>query len=141
MNAFPGGSASAEAQAVMKERGLSLNEHQSRSITAHGLQNADLVLTMTKSHRNAILDQIPEIESKVHLVSGASSDVSDPFGGPKAAYSACADQVEGYLGQWMDRWDDLQFSECFDETADYVCYKFRLNLNLNLNLNLHLNSP
>jgi protein-tyrosine-phosphatase/tRNA A37 threonylcarbamoyladenosine synthetase subunit TsaC/SUA5/YrdC len=109
LNAFPGGQASSEAQTVMTERGLSLQDHQSRSVTAHGLQNADLILTMTKSHRSAILDQIPDIESKVHLVSGARSDVSDPFGGSKAIYSACADQIDGLLGQWMDRLDDSLF--------------------------------
>lgn len=111
LNAFPGGTASTEAQAVMSERGLSLREHQSRSVTAHGLQNADLVLTMTKSHRNAILEQLPEIESKVHLLSGTTADVSDPFGGPPSVYSACADQIESYLSQWINRLDDLQFPE------------------------------
>jgi protein-tyrosine-phosphatase/tRNA A37 threonylcarbamoyladenosine synthetase subunit TsaC/SUA5/YrdC len=111
LNAYPGGSASAEAQAVMAQRGLSLQDHQSRSATAHGLQNADLVLTMTRSHRNAIIDQLPDIESRVQLVSGANSDVSDPFGGPQAVYAACADQIELYLSQWMDRLSDAQFPD------------------------------
>ena len=111
LNAFPGGPASIEAQATMAARGLTLVEHQSRSVTTHGLSNADMILTMTRSHRNAILDQIPEIESKVKTVSGASSDVSDPFGGPQSVYAACAEQIDGYLDQWIDRLDDKQFPD------------------------------
>ncbi len=109
LNAFPGGPASIEAQATMAARGLSLVEHQSRSVTTHALNTADLILTMTRSHRNGILEQMPEIAGKVKLVSGSSSDVSDPFGGPQAVYAACADQIEAYLDQWLDQLGDSLF--------------------------------
>ncbi|MFO0941785.1 MAG: Sua5/YciO/YrdC/YwlC family protein [Pirellulales bacterium] len=109
LNAFPGGPASIEAQATMAQRGLSLVEHQSRSVTTHALNTADLILTMTRSHRNGILEQMPEISGKVKLVSGSSSDVSDPFGGPQPVYAACADQIDAYLDKWLDQLDDSLF--------------------------------
>lgn len=109
LNAFPGGPASIEAQATMAARGLSLVEHQSRSVTTHALQTADLILTMTRSHRNAIIDQMPEISSKVKLVSGTNADVSDPFGGPQAVYAACAEQIDGHLDQWLEQLDESLF--------------------------------
>lgn len=109
LNAFPGGPASIEAQATMAQRGLSLVEHQSRSVTTHALNTADLILTMTRSHRNGILEQMPEISSKVKLVSGSSSDVSDPFGGPQTVYAACADQIDSYLDKWIDQLEDSLF--------------------------------
>jgi protein-tyrosine phosphatase len=108
LSAFPGGPASDGAQAVMATCNFDLSEHQSRSVTAHGLQNADLVLTMTRSHRAAILDLMPEVEGKVHLL-GGSGDVSDPFGGSQAAYAACAQQIDGFLDKWVAQLDDSLF--------------------------------
>ncbi len=103
LSAFPGGNASAEAKSVAADRGLSLKSHQSQAVTEHNLRRADLVLTMTTGHRNAIIEQLPELGPKVHLVSGGNEDVSDPFGGTKAVYERCADQIEGYLENWVQR--------------------------------------
>ena len=64
---------------------------------------------MTRSHRQAILEQLPRIESKVHLVSGTAADVTDPFGGSQAVYVACADQIDAFLEQWNRRLDDSLF--------------------------------
>jgi protein-tyrosine phosphatase len=91
------------------QRGLSLQEHQSHSVTAHSLQQADLILTMTRAHRAGIVELMPEVAGKVHLVSGGSSDVSDPFGGSEAVYSACAEQIDRFLDQWLERLDDSVF--------------------------------
>lgn len=109
ISAYPGGPASVEAQNVMASRGLCLTDHQSRAVTKHSLQLADLILVMTRSHRQALLDNLPEIKSKVHLLSGNSADVSDPFGGPESLYSACADQIDHFLEQWVQRLPDSVF--------------------------------
>lgn len=109
LSAFPGGPASTEAISVMKQRGLSLLNHQSHSITERGLRHADLILTMTNSHRLAILERMPELSPKVHLLSGSSDDVSDPFGGAESVYAACADQIEGYLRGWLNMMEDSWF--------------------------------
>lgn len=102
LSAFPGGPASPEAVTIMKKRGLSLQHHQSHSITERSLRHADLILTMTKSHCSAILERMPELSAKVHLLSGSNLDVSDPFGGVEADYEACADQIEGFLQSWLE---------------------------------------
>lgn len=101
LSAFPGGPAAPEAMAVMKQRGLSLQNHQSHSITERSLRHADLILAMTNSHRSAILERMPTLSSKVHLLSGGTSDVSDPFGGAETVYEACADEMEQYLRGWL----------------------------------------
>jgi protein-tyrosine-phosphatase/tRNA A37 threonylcarbamoyladenosine synthetase subunit TsaC/SUA5/YrdC len=103
ISAYPGGTASPEAHQVMAVRGLDLSEHQSQAVTEHALMHADLILTMTHGHREAILDRIPEIRGKVHVLSGGSADVSDPFGGSEAAYQACADQIDALLDLWVER--------------------------------------
>lgn len=111
LSAFPGGPASPEAVSVLKARGLSLHKHQSRSVTERSLMHADLILTMTNSHRSAIVDRFPEIAEKVQLMSGTSSDVSDPFGGSESVYATCADQIDGYLDRWVERFEESWFPE------------------------------
>lgn len=101
LSAFPGGPASTEAVEAMRKRGLNLQNHQSHSVSERTLRHADLVLTMTKSHRSAILEKMPELASKVQLLSGGTGDVADPFGGDASLYEACADQMEEYLKSWL----------------------------------------
>lgn len=109
LSAFPGGPASPEAINVLKARHLDLQTHQSRSLSERLLRHADLVLTMTQSHRSAILDRMPDLAPKVHLLSGGTYDVSDPFGGPEEGYAACADQIEAYLEHWVEKIQDTWF--------------------------------
>ena len=109
LSAFPGGPASAEAIAVMQQRGLSLVHHQSRAVSDRLIAQADLVLTMTKSHRNAIVQRWPELASKTHLLSDNNGDVSDPFGGTESVYAACAVQIEQYLRGWVDQIEEEWF--------------------------------
>lgn len=109
LSAFPGGPASAEAISVMKQKGLSLVHHQSRAVSDRLIMQADLVLTMTKSHRNAIVQRWPELSSKTHLLSNNNGDVSDPFGGSESVYAACAVQIEQYLRGWVDQIEEEWF--------------------------------
>lgn len=102
VSAFPGSPASQGARAAAKARGLSLAAHQSSPVTRHAVEQADFVFAMTGTHRAAILQAMPEAESKVRLISGGAGDVSDPFGGEQAVYDSCADQIEGYLQTWVD---------------------------------------
>ncbi len=111
LSAFPGGPASPEAVAVMKQRGLSLVHHQSRAVTDRLISHADLVLTMTRSHRSAIVQRWPEMASKTHLLSDNGGDVSDPFGGPESVYAACAVQIEEFLRGWVDQIQEEWFPD------------------------------
>lgn len=109
LSAFPGGAASPEAMTVMKQRGLSLLNHQSRAVSDRLLMQADLVLTMTRSHRHAIVQRWPELANRTHLLSHSHGDVSDPFGGSEAVYAACAEQIEKYLQTWVDEIEESWF--------------------------------
>jgi protein-tyrosine phosphatase len=109
LSAFPGGPASPEAVQVLKKKGLDLLHHQSRSVTERTLRQADLVLTMSNSHRTAILERMPMLAEKVHLLSGTAADVADPFGGSESVYADCADQIEKYIQSWLGRIDESWF--------------------------------
>jgi protein-tyrosine phosphatase len=60
--------ASAQARAVMSEKGLDLSRHKARFLTVQMLQEADLILTMTERHKKYIEDILPEARGKVHLL-------------------------------------------------------------------------
>jgi protein-tyrosine-phosphatase/tRNA A37 threonylcarbamoyladenosine synthetase subunit TsaC/SUA5/YrdC len=107
--AQPGGPASEGALVAMRERGLSLDEHQSRSISQSLLERSDLILTMTSNHRQAILSRWPHVSSKVFCLAPAGSDVSDPYGGPIEAYRKCADRIDQCLDEWVEKLDTKSF--------------------------------
>jgi protein-tyrosine phosphatase len=94
--------ASAPARTVMRRRGLSLDDHSSGQLTPQDVQAADLVLTMTQSHKAAILRFMPAAAAKVFTLAeyaGVYGDVADPFGGSVADYEACAKQLAGLMAK------------------------------------------
>ena len=85
---------------AMAARGLDLGEHRSRPVSEAALRDADLVLTMTASHREGIVLEFPFAAGRVHLLSelsGKSYDVADPYGGTAAEYEACAAELAGLI--------------------------------------------
>lgn len=109
VSAQPGGPASEGAVLAIKERGLSLDDHQSRSISQGLLERSDLILTMTSNHRQAILSRWPHVSSKIFSLAPAGTDVSDPYGGPIEAYRKCADRIDQCLDQWIEKLDTKSF--------------------------------
>jgi tRNA threonylcarbamoyl adenosine modification protein (Sua5/YciO/YrdC/YwlC family) len=99
--AMPGGRAAAEAHNVMSERGLDLQSHESQSLTDMLVRNADLLITMTRSHRHAIVAEWPEAAPRVKLLCMSGGDIADPIGGPVEAYRRCADQIGAELDRWV----------------------------------------
>lgn len=102
INAAPGSRSTPEAVDVMRAKGLDLSQHESQPLSDRIVRFADLILTMTRNHRDAILEQWPEAESRTHVLSRGGSDVSDPIGGPVELYRKCAEQIDQYLEAWLD---------------------------------------
>lgn len=102
--AMNGGGPSPQAIEVMRAKGIDLTSHASQPLTDQMIRQADMLLVMTRNHRQAILSEYPEMSDRVLLLSPDQRDVSDPFGGPVEMYQQCADQIEGYLRRWLDEW-------------------------------------
>jgi protein-tyrosine phosphatase len=100
ISAAPGGRAAAEAIATLHDRGIDLASHESQPLSDRVVRFADVILTMTRGHREAILEQWPEAEPRVKLISRGRGDVPDPIGGPLEQYRRCADQLDAYLQDW-----------------------------------------
>lgn len=99
--AFPGGAASREAVEILAERGIDLSDHCSQPLTERLVRHADLILTMTGSHRQAVVSQWPEAAARTFLLRPDQRDISDPIGQPPAAYAACAREIEASIDSWI----------------------------------------
>ncbi|MBW3597952.1 MAG: threonylcarbamoyl-AMP synthase [Planctomycetes bacterium] len=97
LNAYGGGSAATEAIQTMSARGLDLSDHVSQPLTDRLARHADLIFTMTRSHREMLLAQWPEAASRTHLLCVDGRDVTDPIGGSREIYAACAKQIDAAI--------------------------------------------
>jgi protein-tyrosine phosphatase len=113
--AYSGDLASSQAVEVMQRRGLDLTGHRSQLLTDQVLQLADLVLTMTRGHRDAILARYPEAAGRVFTLRVDGGDIGDPVGSPSEVYAACADQIDAQLAIWAERLQQ-QWLQSDDET-------------------------
>jgi protein-tyrosine-phosphatase/tRNA A37 threonylcarbamoyladenosine synthetase subunit TsaC/SUA5/YrdC len=100
--AWGGGPASGNAVEAMREMGADLGRHESQPLTESLVSQADVILTMTASHRAAILAQFPEAGGRVAMLSPDRRDVLDPVGGSLDTYRSCAGQIRGHLAARMD---------------------------------------
>jgi protein-tyrosine-phosphatase/tRNA A37 threonylcarbamoyladenosine synthetase subunit TsaC/SUA5/YrdC len=100
--AWPGGHASEHAITVARELGGDLGDHESQPVNQSLVRQADVILTMTESHRAALLAQFPEAGGRVALLSPDRQDVMDPIGGSLDTYRRCARQIRGHLAARID---------------------------------------
>jgi tRNA threonylcarbamoyl adenosine modification protein (Sua5/YciO/YrdC/YwlC family) len=95
--AMMGGRATPEAMQTIEQMGLDLSNHETQPLTESLVRHADLIFSMTKSHREAILAQWPSASSRVRLLCRDNSDICDPIGGPLERYEHCAAQIHQEL--------------------------------------------
>ncbi len=96
--AFAGVPAPPEALEAAKEKGFSLEEHQSRLLTKPMVLESGLILTMTAKHKEMILRKMPDLGPKVSMLSEMAGegqkDVEDPAGQPLQVYRETLNQIE-----------------------------------------------
>jgi protein-tyrosine phosphatase len=94
LSAYLGGRPATEAVEVMQSIGVDLSQHESQPLTAQLVRHADVIWTMTRSHRQAILAQWPQAASRCELLCLDLRDIPDPIGGPVELYQKCAEQIK-----------------------------------------------
>ena len=89
-------SASTEAIKIMEIYNLDLNEHVSQQLTNEKVENADMLITMTASHKKEIISRWPDAAQKTFLLlefkensNSLDLDVFDPIGGEPEEYARC----------------------------------------------------
>lgn len=99
--------ASAQAIRAMEEEGIDLKSHRSKPLTKEMIDRADIILTMTRNHKNAILQMNPEVRDKVFTLKEYANmgllDVQDPFGLPVEEYKESAREIREALEKVIKR--------------------------------------
>jgi len=90
--------ASPEAIAVMQEEGIDISRHRSSRLRAVHVREADLILTMTISQREYIIDKYPEKSENTYTLGEFTGDeigeVLDPYGQNINAYRRSLAQLK-----------------------------------------------
>jgi protein-tyrosine phosphatase len=103
--AMMGGRAATEAVETMTALGLDLSDHETQPLTEPLVRHADLIFTMTRCHREAILAEWPSAADRVLLLARDGSDIADPIGGTLDQYRRCAAQIQAELKTRLDELD------------------------------------
>lgn len=102
-----GSEMSLHAQRALSEKGIDA-DHVSQPVTRELLEWADLVLTMTTSHKQALLQAFPDYATKVHTYAEyaqpeQSFEIADPFGGTLQDYQFTLYQLEQLKDNLLNR--------------------------------------
>ncbi|MBE3519419.1 MAG: threonylcarbamoyl-AMP synthase [Firmicutes bacterium] len=100
--ALPGIPAAREAQAVMKKRGVDMSGHVSMPLLPSDVESSDIIVAMTKAHKEAILSRFPTAQGKTFTLQELAGevvpgDVPDPLGRGEQAYEETAALLEKAL--------------------------------------------
>jgi RpiB/LacA/LacB family sugar-phosphate isomerase len=96
--------ASAQGVTALAEWDIDSSGHRSRFLSPELVSQADLILVMTRGHKEQILYQYPEAENKVRLLLAYSSelpdaDVPDPIGQSLNTYRHIRNMLDGAVAE------------------------------------------
>jgi protein-tyrosine-phosphatase len=102
VRAASGFPASPNAVEAMRELDIDISAHRSRLLTPELINGADLLVTMTRDHRDIIVELNRESGSKVFLlksfgVSQSAVDITDPVGEELDVYRRVRDEISAAL--------------------------------------------
>lgn len=102
-----GSPAADQAINVLGKQDLDLTCHSSQPLSYVAANSADLILTLSHSHQQAIVNEWPEFADKTSLLAHDGSSVSDPIGGSYEIYQQCAAQIDTHLDKQRSRINNL----------------------------------
>lgn len=109
---MPGMGPTMETVEAMSPEGVDISGHLSRQLTPDLVRHADAIFCMAEHHREQILTNIPEVQSKVFLLKAFENDLSgdmdipDPIGQPMSVYHHCAVVIKDAVkrvADWIER--------------------------------------
>ena len=102
-----GSPAADQAINVLGKQDLDLTCHSSQPLSYVAANSADLILTLSHSHQQAIVNEWPEFADKTSLLAHDGSSVGDPIGGSYKIYQQCAAQIDTHLDKQQSRINNL----------------------------------
>lgn len=107
ISAYPNDVSTYEAVYVMQnEYGIDIKDHRATNVKASKIKEMDLILAMTKSHKDMLIMMFPELKEKIYTIKeyvGLQGDVLDPYGGTIKIYSNCAKELNEYIDMLLKK--------------------------------------
>jgi protein-tyrosine-phosphatase len=107
ISAYPNDVSTYEAVYVMQnEYGIDIKDHRATNVKASKIKEMDLILAMTKSHKDMLIMMFPELKEKIYTIKeyvGLQGDVLDPYGGTIEIYSNCAKELNEYIDMLLKK--------------------------------------
>ncbi len=98
--ASEGSPASARSQSLLKDRGIDLEGHLSKSVTSKLLSSFNLILTMERGHKEALQAEFPDLKKRIFLMSEMIDqrfEIRDPYNGTLDDYKQTMQEINHIL--------------------------------------------
>lgn len=85
---------------VMSEEHINISSYRTKPFSMDFARAADVILVMSKVHKDFILDIMPEIKDKIFLynefagIKSGNEDIEDPIGQPLSTYRSVRDHIK-----------------------------------------------
>lgn len=103
-------SASKPAIEVLRREGIDISGHKAVPVNPPLLDWADVILVMEERHRQQIVEDYPQVEKKVFLLTEFANqgkkDIIDPIGKPPEVYEGLVLDLKFYLKEIVRRLKD-----------------------------------
>lgn len=98
-----------EGITVMKDYGIDLTTHRATNIRNSNIEDMDVILCATFSHKINVISMYPELKDKVFTMKeyagcyGDDIDIRDPYGYGLNVYINCAKEIDECLDKILER--------------------------------------
>ena len=107
--AWTGSPASPQAVEALQDYGIDLSFHRAKIVDEYNTGSADLILTMTASHRKILTTRFPSSLDKTFTLAGYTGnekDIADPFGQAVEVYRKCAEALREMIETALDKFHE-----------------------------------
>jgi len=107
-------------QLVLKERGIDLNDHTSRTVTGTMLSEFNLVLVMEDIHKEVLKLAFPQYTDRIYMLSemvGEFYNIVDPIGSSLADFEETALEMERILTERFEKISILAADKSFIDAS------------------------
>lgn len=105
--AYDGDVPTYEGLSVMKSfYGIDMSNHKATPIRNADVQEMDLILCMTYSHKSTLDMMYPEIKNRIFLLKeyvNAGHEIDDPYGYGMDIYKSCAKEIDECLDLLLEK--------------------------------------
>lgn len=106
-----GDGATYNSEEAMEEYGVDMTSHRATNIRHSKIEEMDLILCATLSHKNAALQMYQNLKGKVFTMkeyvqvdeNNEDLDIQDPWGYDIEIYRMCASKIDGCLDKLIEK--------------------------------------